>query len=213
MFDGYANKFDTHLVHDLKYKTPTELISFLRQAVDFPVGEWDVLDLGCGTRLAGLEISPYARQMVGVDLSSKMLERAQSRNIYHRLEHSGLLLMMQGEESSSYDVVIAADVFVYLGVLDDIVSEVERLLRPGGFFIFTVEALEALAGEIIGLENKPDYKLNQSGRYAHSAKYLEKLSFANGFSSISLTSIPVRFEKGLPVTAWAAVWKSCAFPQ
>ena len=208
LFDGYADRFDTHLVHDLKYKTPTELISLLRQAVEFPVGKWDVLDLGCGTGLAGLEISPYARQMVGVDLSSKMLERAHSRNIYQRLEHSDLLLMMQGEESSSYDVVIAADVFVYLGVLDDIVSEVKRLLRTGGFFIFTVESLEALSSEIIGLEDKPDYKLNQSGRYAHSANYLEKLSSTNGFSSLSLTSIPVRLEKGLPVMAWAAVWKS-----
>ena len=213
LFDDYANKFDAHLVHDLKYKTPTELISLLRQAVEFPVGKWDVLDLGCGTGLAGLEISPYARQMVGVDLSSKMLERAHSRNIYHRLEHSDLLLMMQGEESSSYDVVIAADVFVYLGVLDDIVSEVKRLLRTGGFFIFTVEALEALSSGENGLENRPDYKLNQSGRYAHSANYLEKLSSANGFSSLSLTSIPVRFEKGSPVIAWAAVWKSCAFSQ
>ena len=167
-----------------------------------------MLDLGCGTGLAGLEISPYARRLVGVDLSAKMLARAHLRNIYHRLEHSDLLLMMQGEESSSYDVVIAADVFVYLGVLDDIVSEVKRLLRPGGFFIFTVEALEALSCDVIGLENKPEYKLNQSGRYAHSAIYLEKLSSTNGFSSLSLISIPVRLEKGLPITAWAAVWKS-----
>jgi predicted TPR repeat methyltransferase len=205
LFDGYANKFDTHLVHDLKYKTPAELISLLKQAVDFPVGEWDVLDLGCGTGLAGLEISPYARRLVGVDLSSKMLARAHLRNLYHRLEHSDLLLMMQGEESSSYDVVIAADVFVYLGVLDDIVSEAKRLLRPGGFFIFTVEALEALSCDVTGLA---EYKLNQSGRYAHSAIYLEKLSSTNGFSSLSLISIPVRLEKGLPITAWAAVWKS-----
>ncbi len=195
-------------MHDLKYKTPGELISLLQQAVDFPVGEWDVLDLGCGTGLAGLEISPYARRLVGVDLSAKMLERARSRNVYHRLEHSDLLLMMQGERSSSYDVVIAADVFVYLGVLEDIVAEVKRLLRPGGFFIFTVEALEALSGDAIGLNNNPGYKLNQSGRYAHSANYLKKLSSANGFSSLNLISIPVRFEKGLPVTAWAAVWKN-----
>ncbi|MEN6376039.1 MAG: tetratricopeptide repeat protein [Smithella sp.] len=213
LFDDYANKFDAHLVHDLKYKTPAELISLLQHAVDFPIGEWDVLDLGCGTGLAGLEISPSARRLVGVDLSTKMLEIAHSRHVYHRLEHSDLLLMMQGEELSSYDVVIAADVFVYLGVLDDIVSEVKRLLRPGGFFIFTVEALEALSSDATGLENKPGYKLNQSGRYAHSANYLEKLSSTNGFSSLSLTSIPVRLEKGMPVTAWAAVWKSCTFSQ
>jgi predicted TPR repeat methyltransferase len=208
LFDSYADKFDAHLVHDLKYRTPSELISLLKKAVDLPASEWNVLDLGCGTGLAGVEIASCARKLVGVDLSAKMLERARLRKVYHSLEHSDLLHMMRGEGSSSYELVIAADVFVYLGVLDDIVTEVKRLLRPGGFFIFTVEALEALHGCVIDLENKPWYKLNRSGRYAHSAAYLEKLSAASGFCSLNLVSIPVRLEKGLPITAWAVVWKN-----
>ena len=105
-------------------------------------------------------------------------------------------------------MIIAADVFVYLGMLDEIVSEVKRLLRAGGYFMFSVEALDALPVDAVGLESKPGYKLNQSGRYAHSASYLEKLASANGFGSFSMISTPVRLEKGLPVTAWAAVWKN-----
>ena len=209
LFDGYANKFDTHLVRDLEYKIPSELVSTLRQAIELPDKEWDVLDLGCGTGLVGLEISPHARQLVGVDLSTKMLSRARVRNVYHRLEHSDLLPMMRGEEASSYDVIVAADVFVYLGMLDEIVAEAGRLLRAGGYFMFSVEALDALPSVAIDLENKAEYKLNQSGRYAHSAKYLEKLASDNGFSPLSMISTPVRLEEGLPIPAWAAVWKSC----
>ena len=41
--------------------------------------------------------------------------------------------MMQAEPASSYNVVFAADVFVYLGKLDDLVSQARRLLRPGAF--------------------------------------------------------------------------------
>jgi predicted TPR repeat methyltransferase len=209
LFDGYANKFDTHLVQDLEYKIPSELIALLKQVMEFPDREWDVLDLGCGTGLVGLEISPQARQLVGVDLSTKMLARAHARNVYHRLVHSDLLPMMRGEKASSYDVIIAADVFVYLGMLDEIVFESRRLLRAGGYFMFSVEALDALPSALIDLESKPDYKLNQSGRYAHSANYLEKLASDNGFSSLSMISTPVRLENGKPIPAWAAVWKSC----
>ena len=208
LFDGYANKFDIHLVHKLEYKMPSELVGLLKQAVDLQNGEWDVLDLGCGTGLSGLEILPYTRQLIGVDLSTKMLAKAHVRNIYHRLVHSDLLPMMRGEKTSSYDVIIAADVFEYLGMLDGIVSEAKRLLRAGGYFMFSVESLDALPSDIIDSESKPEYKLNQLGRYAHSASYLEKLALTYGFNSLSMISTPLRLEKGFPVIAWAAVWKS-----
>ena len=205
LFDGYAASFDTHLTQNLGYKMPSELAALLRQYVTPPAGEWDVLDLGCGTGLSGLEFAPHARQLTGVDLSGKMLEKAREKNIYHRLVHSDLLSLMQGEPASSYDVIIAADVLVYLGALDEIVSEARRLLHAGGFFLFSVEALEAVHKEA------PDslllYQLNPSGRYAHSARYLDTLSSANGFSPIAMASMQVRSEREIPIAAWAAVWK------
>ncbi|MBI5660266.1 MAG: tetratricopeptide repeat protein [Nitrosomonadales bacterium] len=208
LFDGYANTFDTHLVQGLSYKMPSELLALLKQVADLPAGKWDVLDLGCGTGLAGQEISPHARQLVGVDLSANMLERARARNVYHRLAHSDLLPMMRGEEPSNYDLIIAADVFVYLGRLDEIVSEAGRLLRAGGYFMFSVEALGALPGDAGGAEGETGYKLNPSGRYAHQAGYLEKLAAANGFRSLRMISTPVRLEKGVQIPAWAAVWQN-----
>ena len=208
LFDDYADGFDTQLVQNLEYKMPKELVALLAQAIEPPSGKWDVLDLGCGTGLSGLEIAPHARRLVGVDLSIKMLAKARARNIYHRLEHSDLLPMMNGEEESSYDVIIAADVFEYLGRLDEIVSEGKRLLRADGFFLFSVEALETPCAGAADLENGPEYQLNQTARYAHSKIYLEKLARINNFSSLKLISTPLRLEKGLPVSAWVAVWRS-----
>ncbi len=208
LFDDYANVFDTQLVQQLGYRMPKELVDLLGQAVDLPVGEWDVLDLGCGTGLSGLEISPHARRLVGVDLSANMLAKAQARNIYHRLEHSDLLPMMRGEKAASYDVIIAADVFEYLGRLDEIVCEAKRLLRAGGFFLFSVEALEARAGGSVDLEGRHEYELNQTGRYAHSQSYLQRLADINNFDSLQLISTTLRLEKGLPLSAWAAIWRS-----
>ena len=65
LFDDYAQKFDSHLVQVLSYSVPKKLAALLRPHFD-PDGEkWTILDLGCGTGLAGAEIAPFARQMVG----------------------------------------------------------------------------------------------------------------------------------------------------
>jgi len=207
VFDEYANSFDNHLVQKLGYKMPKELLDLLGKSVELPDGKWDVLDLGCGTGLSGLEISSHAKQLVGVDLSTKMLEKAQARNIYHRLEHSDLLPMMRNETASSYDIIFAADVLIYLGRLDDIVSESSRLLRAGGFFMFSVEAMETQDGNSTNDDKAQDFRLTHSGRYEHSANYLKRLAVAHGLISISMASIPVRLEQGNPVAGWAAIWK------
>ena len=211
LFDGYADKFDTHLVNNLSYKTPAELLRLLKQVAEPPAGKWDALDLGCGTGLAGMEISPHVRQLVGVDLSTKMLARAHARNVYHRLVHADLLPMMRGEGASGYDVIIAADVFVYLGMLDEVVSEARRLLRADGFFMFSVEALEALPEQANSIEDHAGYRLGQSGRYAHSSTYLEKLASSNGFVSLGLVYTQVRLEEGKPVMAWLVLWKNSGY--
>ncbi|MDP2693636.1 MAG: methyltransferase domain-containing protein, partial [Gallionella sp.] len=208
LFDDYADKFDTHLVKVLQYNTPAELMALIKQVVEPPMEKWSVLDLGCGTGLMGEEIAPHALQLTGVDLSEKMLSKARARNVYHRLVHSDLLPMMRDEEASSYDVMVAADVFIYLGMLDEVVSEARRLLRPGGFFMFSVEALDALPDKVGDTDGHVEYKLNQTGRYAHSSTYLNKLASINSFKPLDMIFTQKRHEGGKPVMAWLALWEA-----
>ncbi len=147
LFDDYAEKFDSHLVKALRYGVPEQLVNLLRPYADAGGQKWDILDLGCGTGLSGAALAPVARQIVGVDLSAKMLDKARERNLYQRLEQLDLLTMMQAEAAASYDVVFATDVFVYVGKLDELVHQVQRLLRPGGLFAFSVESLDALTDD------------------------------------------------------------------
>ena len=208
LFDDYADKFDTHLVKTLQYNTPAELMALINRAVEPPMRKWSVLDLGCGTGLVGQEIAPHALQLTGVDLSEKMLSKARARDVYHRLVHSDLLSMVRDEEASSYDVIVAADVFIYLGLLDEIVSEARRLLRAGGFFMFSVEALDALPGKAGDADDHIGYKLNPTGRYAHSSAYLNKLASINGFKPLNMVFTQERLEEGKPVMAWLALWEA-----
>jgi predicted TPR repeat methyltransferase len=205
LFDNHAPRFDAHLVEKLRYRVPDDLIALARRHAKHPEERWDVLDLGCGTGLAGVAVAPYARQLVGVDLSTGMLEKARARNLYQRLEQRDLLAMMSQEQASSYDVILAADVLVYLGNLADVVREAARLLREDGLLAVSVEALDASGGEGSIDEARNDYRLQVSGRYSHSTGYLRRLAHEVGFRNVEISPTELRLERGIPVRGWLAV--------
>lgn len=202
VFDSYAGNFDNHLQQTLHYETPKKLQALISSHAPY-AGKWEVLDLGCGTGLAGVEIAPYAQRLVGVDLSSKMLEQAAARKLYQRLEQADLATMMQRESAASYDVIVAADVFVYLGKLDEVVAEARRLLRPGGVFAFSVEDCDAQAAT-------QDYQLKGTGRYGQSVAYLNRLAAANGYRVEVTEAAQLRVDSGKPIVGRLCIWKAPA---
>jgi predicted TPR repeat methyltransferase len=201
LFDNYANSFDEALLGGLNYQTPKKLALMLGAHCKLEAANFNILDLGCGTGLSGVMLAPYARTLVGVDLSANMLAKAAERNIYHRLEKAELQAMLGGESDSAYDVVLAADVFVYIGRLDGIAAEVKRVLPIGGYFAFSVEAIEQNDGDIEG-EELPLYCLNSSARYAHSRRYLEELAGKFDFSLLQCRFDEIRLDKGKPIKGW-----------
>lgn len=206
VFDRYAESFDAKLTQELHYTIPEQLVALARQCAA-ATEQWDVLDLGCGTGLVGAAIAPYARKLVGVDLSVNMLAKARERGLYQRTECMDLLAMMRGEDASTYDVVVAADVFIYVGKIDEVVAEAKRLLRPGGLFVFSVEALEAQVAADAAGGNQQHYCLNPTGRFAHSSRYLASLAEANVFRVLQILEGQGRLEQNLPVPVWLAVFK------
>ena len=208
VFDEYAEEFDAHLQQVLKYEAPEKLVALVTGNATPPPEKWNVLDLGCGTGLVGLAIAPFARHLVGVDLSSKMLEKAQARQLYHRLERSDLLTMMRSEAASSYDVIILADVFIYIGKVDEIIAEIRRLLSPGGVVAFSIETLDASLNEGPSQSVQLDYQLRDTGRYAQSVAYMERLASAFGFTIKAMVGTPIRVEGGKPVNGYLALWET-----
>ena len=97
-----------------------------------------VLDLGCGTGLAGLLFKPCAARLTGIDLSPAMIEKARARDVYDSLIVGDIETALIGE----YDLILAADTLVYLGDLRPVFAAVADHLAPGGFFLFTTEAKE-----------------------------------------------------------------------
>jgi predicted TPR repeat methyltransferase len=196
LFDQYAPRFDAHLVDRLEYRVPEQLVSEI-SSLRGQSARLDVLDLGCGTGLVGAAIRPLANRVTGVDLSARMLARARSRECYDRLAVEDIVTFVHDEPADSYDVVAAADVFVYLGSLADVFAEIARLLRRGGLFAFSVEALTA--------QSAHGYQLQPTGRYAHSAEYLKALAQRHGLTFRHLAAASIRKQSGTPVPGWIAV--------
>jgi predicted TPR repeat methyltransferase len=193
LFDDYAEKFDTALVEKLAYRAPALLAAALAKALDRKQG-LDVLDAGCGTGLAGPVLRPLAARLDGIDLSGAMVEKARQRNLYDRLEVGELVAGLM-RHACAYDLVVAADVLVYFGDLEEVMVATFQALRPGGVFAFTVERAEDCSSYLLGAKN----------RYAHAPDYVEAMAAAHGFAVLSLEHASTRQEGGTDVPGLVVV--------
>ena len=185
LFDEYAADFQAHLVDKLNYQAHESLVRPLLQAGRrYRV----VLDLGCGSGLCGPLIQPLADAIDGVDVSRAMLGQARALGVYRDLIHADLAPFL-AETTLSADLVLAADVFIYVGELSAVFSSVRRILEPGGCFALTVEL--SSGGQ--------DMRLLPSLRYAHSESYVRRLAQTHGFRLRELFTAPLRHDQLQPV--------------
>lgn len=120
-----------------------------------------ILDLGCGTGLSGEAFSYRASWLEGVDMSAGMLAQAEIKKIYHYLAHDEALAFL-AKSNNQYDIIIAADVLVYMGDLAGLFQAVHNRLAPGGIFAFSTQILD-----------KGSYQLGHDHRYSHNADYIK----------------------------------------
>ena len=193
LFDDYADKFDAALVDKLGYRAPALMGEHLAGLVD-PRSRPAVLDAGCGTGLAAPMLRPLAGRLDGVDLSAAMVEKARKRGLYDHLEVGELVACLKARPAR-YDLVAAADVLVYFGALDEVMSAAAAALRPGGLFAFTVERAADCGSYLLGAKN----------RYAHSPDYVRETAQAAGFEALVLEPASTRREAGEDVPGLVAV--------
>ena len=189
VFDSFAESFEAKL-EKLHYRAPGLVASALAASGAPARGNLDVLDLGCGTGLCGPLLAPYARRLVGVDLSRGMLQHASGKGVYHELVQ-GELTAYLAQRADAYDVIVSADTLVYFGALEPVFAAAVSALRPGGVFIFTVE-------EALDPASTQTYHLQPHGRYTHAPSYVERLLVTVGLHP-AIGRAELRKESGLPV--------------
>ena len=191
LFDQFSADYDSRMLGALDYRG--HLI--LRELADLVLIEGeglDILDLGCGTGLTGAEFAPMARRLDGVDLSPRMIEQARARGIYTDLTVADLESTLAGE-GPAYDLILAADTFVYIGDLAPVLRGAHRRLNPGGFLLATFEK-----------KDDTGYELGPKRRYRHSDDYLRHESARSGLDIMGLLQCTPRTDAGNPVDGWVA---------
>ncbi|OQW53943.1 class I SAM-dependent DNA methyltransferase [Candidatus Raskinella chloraquaticus] len=198
LFDGYAARFEDSLVGALNYRAPSLLVEAVEAVL--PGHHFAaMLDLGCGTGLGARAFADRAAAIDGIDLSPGMLRRARDSGLYRQLIAGDLTALLQTPAASSlqpgYDLVIAADVFVYLGELYPTLQAIFDRLAAGGVLAFTVQS-HAGDGVVLGA----DY------RFAHASTYLAQLAHHLGFTVRAASPAVTRQDRGIDVPGELCVW-------
>lgn len=172
LFDTFADNYEL-VIKNIGYNVVRELRKLTGDV------KGTIVDLGCGTGLVGETYQTVGTELIGVDISEKMLEKAGRKGIYKELIHSGIKEFLQNKPSA--DLFIAADVFGYIGEL----TEIFKMISPS-LLAFSIEEDSQIK----------DYNLSDSGRYKHNPEYIKALLKSTGYNNIKSKKIILRQENG-----------------
>ena len=192
IFREFSSHYDSKMRESLRYQAPERLQELIRAEIGDAAG-LEILDLGCGTGLAGVGLKERAARLVGVDLSSEMIEQARERGIYDQLEVAEITGWLD-QTTAQFDLIVCCDCLVYFGDLHPVATGAARRLRPGGWFAFTAER-----GEIY------PFHLADSGRYTHHRDHVREVAAKAGLLVVRLDEGFLRTERGVEVTGLLAL--------
>ena len=192
---GGAN-FDASLTQQMQYKGPELLDQAVRQALPPDAGGLHILELGCGTGLCGSLLSSLAEHMVGVDLSTEMVESARRKGIYDELLVEDLHEVLD-RSAGRFDLVFGMDVFCYFGDLGELVGKCVAALRSGGLLAFSVEKAEP---------GKP-WQFHRYGHFLHSIEHIRSVAANLGLTEQSVTEAALRIEMREPRIGYVCLFR------
>ncbi len=188
LFDEYADRFDTHLTQSLQYRAPQMLAGMvLARQTRFK----RVFDAGCGTGLMAASLREHADYIAGCDLSAAMVAQARIKDVYDQLACQDVVTALHAETAATYDLVTAADVFVYIGDLLPVFAACHHALVAGGLLAFTTQSTPA-----------DHVVIGEDLRAAHPDHYLQACARDTGFGVLALEAVSVRQDRGQPVPGW-----------
>ncbi|MBP6103445.1 MAG: tetratricopeptide repeat protein [Gammaproteobacteria bacterium] len=197
LFDQYAPYYNEHLKQTLHYTLPSQLRNAVARCLTGNLKAGRVLDLGCGTGLCGIVFRDLALELVGIDLSAKMIAQATRLDTYEKLIQGDYQPYLADPSLQSFDIIVACDVLVYRGDLQDLFETLPNALAPGGLFVFSLETTTEV----------DSYQLRSSGRFAHAIAYIEKFANAHNLSIVLEEEAILRSDQQRSITGRLIVLK------
>jgi predicted TPR repeat methyltransferase len=132
----------------------------------------------------GTQLRGYCERLTGVDVASAMIAKAEEKAVYDKLLIADVTKTLVSS-TDRYDLVVCADVLIYVGALEVLFEAVAARVNAGARFIFSTELLE-----------DGDLKLQSSGRFAHSDAYVRRCADDVQLSVTIGEPIQLRMERG-----------------
>lgn len=147
--------------------------------------EAEILDLGIGTGESSKLFQQANHKISGIDGSAKMLEQCRKKNIGTKLVHHNLEEIPYPLENNQFDAVISNGVFHLIHPLKPVFTEVKRMLKSTGIFVFTYGNTSQLSGSS-QIEDGIWKKKSETGvlTYKHNSTNIQNLLSTNGFQTL-----------------------------
>jgi len=184
LFDDYADRFECHLVEKLNYQVPSLVKAVVLNRYTHENMADSIWDLGCGTGLLGPFLKSVSRNLIGVDISEKMIERARLKGVYDALVKDDIIEFIHATKRCLPDLIIVADTLVYFGDLAPFFNAVSKHMSLTTELICTVEKLED--------DTKEGFQLMPSGRYCHHLTFIQKATRQSGLQIVKHGDVLLR---------------------
>lgn len=187
LYERFSDFYDANMVDELGYSGPEHLTAEIEEIIGDRQA-LSMLDLGCGTGLAGSTLKHRTSRMLGVDLSPEMIAIARERKVYDQLQVAEITGFLS-DCDETFDLVVACDALIYFGDLSLVIAPAVKVLNPDGVIAFSVEAAA-----------QPPWTLTDSGRYVHHVDHIMDVAKELGLNATYREAF-LRMEYGAEVTA------------
>jgi SAM-dependent methyltransferase len=131
------------MIEDYRASSPQSYLIYLFHVITYDyvrelVRGKDVLDFGCGTGYGTARLADQCTRIVGIDISAEAIQYASGKYSNDHLEFRLIAPVEQRPlpfSDESFDVVLSFQVIEHVRDVREYLSEIRRVLRPGGLFV------------------------------------------------------------------------------
>ncbi|HJH29383.1 MAG TPA: class I SAM-dependent methyltransferase [Methanosarcinaceae archaeon] len=119
----------------------------------------NVLDYGCGTGTAAIEIASSVKKVKGIDISPKMIEAAKGKTVeckVKNIDFAQTTIFDEKLEKGSFDVILCFNLLHFVEDMPKVMQRINELLKPGGLII---SATPCIRGTFLGVLLSPVSKI------------------------------------------------------
>ena len=144
LYKKWAQTYDEDFALNSNYLSPKKISIFFNKHAkntDTPI-----LDVGAGTGLVGEFLNKNGnKELIGIDISSEMLEEARLKGCYSSLMESDVTKSIP-LKNNSIGAVVSAGTFTHGHVGADAFDELLRITKPGGLFVLSINSKVFIKG-------------------------------------------------------------------